>query len=167
MSKIETKQITLVSPNGLVEKTIDMGDDGIVKVNGVQVADTMSGVWTPNLTFGGLSVGITYNETYHYGVYSKVGKVVTFTGIAVLTSKGSSVGNASIIGLPFPISKISAFTVQLSNITYLGMAFAKGEATESKINLLQVTEGGTVSFLANTNFVNGSDFVISGSYLTD
>jgi hypothetical protein len=39
-SKLKLNEVLLQSPNGLVEKTLSMGDDGIVKMNGVQVADT-------------------------------------------------------------------------------------------------------------------------------
>lgn len=39
MSKIETKQITLVSENGLVEKNINLTNDGDVYVNGLKLVN--------------------------------------------------------------------------------------------------------------------------------
>jgi hypothetical protein len=57
------------------------------------------GTWTPALLFGGASVGITY--TSRQGAYVKQGKLLWVNFQINLSSKGSSVGNAIIGGLPF------------------------------------------------------------------
>src|SRR6266853_4291558 len=51
-------------------------------------------VATPALTFGGLSVGITYSG--RTSQYIKIGRAVTLKGQFILTSKGSSVGAAKV-----------------------------------------------------------------------
>jgi hypothetical protein len=39
------------------------------------LADYEEGTWTPGITFGGASAGVTYTSTQGY--YTKVGNVVT------------------------------------------------------------------------------------------
>jgi hypothetical protein len=58
------------------------------------------GTWTPNLKLDGVSVGMVYGT--QYGSYTKVGNRVTVDFIIVLTDKGSSSGNCTVTGLPFP-----------------------------------------------------------------
>lgn len=65
---------------------------------GVLSTYTATGTWTPTLTFGGASVGITY--TTQTGFYAQIGTVVCVWFTILLSSKGSSVGNASIGTLP-------------------------------------------------------------------
>jgi hypothetical protein len=60
--------------------------------------DYEEGTWTPVVSFGGASVGITGSFS---GTYTKVGNVVTVCYIINFTSKGSSTGNMLISGLPF------------------------------------------------------------------
>ena len=36
MSKLKTNEVVLISPNGLVEKSLSMGDDGVVKIDGIE-----------------------------------------------------------------------------------------------------------------------------------
>ena len=54
--------------------------------------------WTPGVSFGGGTTGITY--TSQAGVVSKIGDEVFAQFQIVLSSKGSSTGNAFITGLP-------------------------------------------------------------------
>jgi hypothetical protein len=58
-----------------------------------------SGTWIPALKFGGAAVGITYST--QAGAYSVFGDVVIANFRITLTNKGSSVGTASITGLPY------------------------------------------------------------------
>ena len=60
--------------------------------------DYEEGTWTPALTFGGGSTGITY--TVQEGGYTKIGRQVFCTGLLTLSNKGSSTGIAEIT-LPF------------------------------------------------------------------
>jgi hypothetical protein len=52
------------------------------------------GTWTPSITFGGGSTGLTTSSAY--GHYLKVGSLCYAYGRMVLTSKGSSTGNAEL-----------------------------------------------------------------------
>jgi hypothetical protein len=62
--------------------------------------DYEEGTWTPTLNFAGGTTGITY-AAVRSGRYTKVGRIVTVSFAIILTSKGSSTGNANISGLPF------------------------------------------------------------------
>ena len=64
---------------------------------GVTFLGTLTGTWTPVFQFGGASVGITGTFT---GTWSLTGDIMTYTMSAVFTSKGSSVGTATIVGAP-------------------------------------------------------------------
>ncbi|MGC9966392.1 MAG: hypothetical protein ABSE08_13400 [Syntrophobacteraceae bacterium] len=57
-----------------------------------------SGLWTPSLTFGGASVGMTYSS--RGGSYQVLGKVCVCAFALSLSAKGTSTGTAVITGLP-------------------------------------------------------------------
>jgi 3D (Asp-Asp-Asp) domain-containing protein len=61
--------------------------------------DYEEGTWTPGVSFGGASVGITY--TVQSGGYTKIGSQVTVWAQIAMSAKGSSTGTARITGLPF------------------------------------------------------------------
>ena len=87
--------------------------------------DYEEGTWTIQLTFGGASVGVTFSN--NTGWYVKLGKLVIVGGSFTLTAKGSSVGNASITGLPFTSQNTASLagalyfsrTIALTTITWL------------------------------------------------
>jgi hypothetical protein len=56
------------------------------------------GTFTPILSFGGGTTGITYAS--RSGTYQRVGNIVFYNAYCLLTSKGSSTGGAKITGLP-------------------------------------------------------------------
>lgn len=69
-------------------------------MTGVQlVTSSTSGTFTPTISFGGASVGVTYGT--QSGTYTLVGNRVIFDLIVVISAKGSSTGAAVIGGLPF------------------------------------------------------------------
>jgi hypothetical protein len=61
--------------------------------------DYEEGTWTPNLTFGGSSTGITYSV--QDGRYTKIGRIVTLQAFIRLSSRGSATGEARITSVPF------------------------------------------------------------------
>ena len=69
--------------------------------------DYEEGTWTPVITFGGNSVGVTYNAS-NGGYYTKVGRLVTITFVLDVSNKGSSTGSAVITGAPFSIINAQA-----------------------------------------------------------
>lgn len=75
-------------------------DDGTWRVLFNTLSGYEEGDFNTDLSFGGLSVGITY--TSRLCKYTKVGRLVIMTGLLTLSNKGSSVGGAAIT-LPFPV----------------------------------------------------------------
>jgi hypothetical protein len=64
--------------------------------------DYEKGTWTPNWTFNGNNVGLTYE--LQAGTYTKIGQQVFCYGAFNLTNKGTSTGSVLITGLPFTAS---------------------------------------------------------------
>jgi hypothetical protein len=61
--------------------------------------DYEEGTWTPGLSFGGGTTGITYSS--QTGTYTKIGDRVLWACRFILSNKGSSSGAAQLTGLPF------------------------------------------------------------------
>lgn len=57
------------------------------------------GAWTPGLSFGGASTGMTYDA--QVGQYTRIGNLVFLQFAIDLASKGSATGVAEVTGLPF------------------------------------------------------------------
>jgi hypothetical protein len=117
--------------------------------------DYEEGTFTPVLKFGGVTTGITYDST-PIGYYTKIGNLVTATGKFTLTSKGSSVGDTTITGLPFIINDggvAFSFPVTfIGNVTFSGQFFGLGLGATDAILLYQTTELGVTTYLNNSNF---------------
>jgi hypothetical protein len=60
--------------------------------------DYEEGTWTPTLTFGGGNTGLAATQL---GLYTKIGRQVSFVLYVALSAKGSSSGGATITGLPY------------------------------------------------------------------
>ena len=67
--------------------------------------DYEEGTWTPGVSFGNNSVGVTYSV--QTGEYTKIGRQVTVSGYVTLSNKGTSTGQLRIEGLPFPVRNSS------------------------------------------------------------
>jgi hypothetical protein len=131
--------------------------------------DYQEGVWTPVLAFGGNSVGITFSASYNTSSVTKIGSRVFVSGISILTSKGSSVGDATLKSLPFPADGVKGFSAvicSLAGVTFTGQYSAELDANADTINFYQVSNLGVQSALTNTNFSNSSAIVFSFSYFT-
>ncbi len=95
--------------------------------------------WTPAITFGGNSTGITYAASY--GTYTVKDNIVTVTFQITLASKGTSTGNARITGFPVPSNTgyfggaISPFATRLSGLS--GTVLASINGNSSNIDLFQ------------------------------
>ena len=128
--------------------------------------DYEEGTWTPSIEFGGASVGITYGR--QGGTYTKVGRKVTVFGDIILSSKGTSVGNARINNLPFTIlgttSAIPVASIRYNSVTFANQFQGYGNVSQTYINLEEITEAGAASTLTNSNFVNTSQIIVSMTY---
>lgn len=124
--------------------------------------------FTPTITFGGASVGITY--TTQQGYYVRIGDVVTFTTYIVLSSKGSSTGAMRVAGLPVASSgaadNFAAMGILLNNfgasVATQGMCYITPGST--LVDLQRFAAGAAVA-IVDTDAAATSTVLVSGSYL--
>lgn len=124
--------------------------------------------WTPNIQFGGAQVGITYgNQT---GWYTQLGDTVFYQFNIVLTSKGTSVGAATISNLPVAAGASNLGTAGLLQINVItlpvGTTYATTGVQGAGTSLSLFAFGTTVSgmVLDNASFANNSQIVGAGFY---
>jgi hypothetical protein len=128
--------------------------------------DYEEGTWTPSVAFGGASVGMTYDV--NSGTYTKIGRQVTVNGYIVLTSKGTSTGNATITGLPFTVGNtvgnFGAASLWFNSITFTNQFQGRVSQNQNDIGLFEITILGAVTNLTNVDFANNSQIMISVTY---
>jgi hypothetical protein len=130
--------------------------------------DYEENTWTPGISFGGGTTGITY--TTQVGHYTKVGNTVMVWGRVTLSSNGSSTGSARITGLPFATANISnlypvatiGYYVNLLFIT--GALYAYSDPNVSTINLTKDNAAGGTTPLTEANFGDTADLIFSMTY---
>jgi hypothetical protein len=129
--------------------------------------DYEEGTFTPGLTFGGGSTGMTFFD--RAGVYTKIGRQVTCTIYLALTAKGSSTGQALLTNLPFVNGNYnrgssSVANIRFDNISYSGSVQIFVSASSSSISFEQVSDAGTDSQITNTNFNDSTEMSITVTY---
>jgi hypothetical protein len=125
------------------------------------------GSFTPGLTFGGGSTGITYSN--QAGRYIKIGRLLHVQVYIALTSKGSSTGAAKVTGLPFTegagINSTSFYGVYESMASLSGNLNGTIGAGATEMELRTSTATGFTD-LTNTNFTNTSVLRLTALYRT-
>ena len=157
---------------GTSGKGIDFSADGNAAGMTSEVLDDYeTGTFTPTLTFGGASVGITYNTTKTYGWYTKIGNVVNIQLYIYLSAKGTSTGDAVIGGLPVASA---AGSDKYTPMSFLGnrVSLANNHASfignsATTIALRETSLAGTLTTLTSGNFVDNSAFMVNITYRTD
>jgi hypothetical protein len=116
--------------------------------------DYEEGTWTPVIKFAGNNVGMTFsNQT---GTYVKIGRQVIVWYIILLTAKGSSIGNATITGVPFAAGSYGHGVLDLnSGMTAVPATGGYGIIAGSEIYLRYNNTTGYADF-NNTMFTNTS-----------
>lgn len=137
-----------------------------IQMNPTTQTNMNSRSFTPVLAFGGASTGITYST--QFGLYNRVGNTVFFQISIILTSKGSSVGNATITGLPFPISSAyqPAFQAYLAimNSSPATTTYNIATLAGSTLTLLGALPTGAAGNYTDANFLDTSQIYINGTY---
>jgi len=131
-----------------------------------KLEDYEEGTWTPNIAFGGASVGVTYFA--QQGNYTKVGRLVQATGKLYVNAVGSSTGDFTITGLPFTLSASAnsdtAVAIRTDAVSYADVPAAFIIAGTSYITFTETTNAGTGSNLTNANIAFGSTITFTASY---
>ena len=125
--------------------------------------------WTPGISFGGGTTGITY--TTQVGSYERIGRQVTVRGYILLSAKGSSTGTARITGLPHVVANSDALSSAAGALTPKAITFAnqigmRAEKNASAIVLYECTEAGVETVIDDTDFANTSQVLFSLTYAT-
>lgn len=129
--------------------------------------DYEEGTWTPIVSFGFGTTGITYS--IQGGYYVKVGQMVLIQLRTIFTAKGSSTGNARISGLPFTCTTVTGqgYTPvtwgYYAGFTALPTPTGYIETGNAYINLSfhGATATGAIS---DASFTNTSDMIINAVY---
>jgi hypothetical protein len=128
--------------------------------------DYEEGTWTMGVSFGGASVGVTYNG--NTGTYTKIGRQVTVSGYIALSNKGSSTGSARVTGLPFTSlsgdSNLTAVTLWYNNTTFVGQFQGLVRTGQNYIDLTAITELGVIASMSNTNFADNTEILLNVTY---
>ena len=176
-----SKKITIAYLHNLLAPKATPTFTGLITNSGGQIAfpataipsagantldDYEEGSWTPDLQFGGAKVDITYSSVVGY--YVKKGREVSVTGYLQLTSKGTSVGDAIIAGLPFTVADNdaghTAVSLELKEISFANAFQGFASKNSSNVRLYELTEAGARTALTNGNFANDSRIMVSITY---
>lgn len=119
--------------------------------------------FTPTITFGGASVGVTYST--QEGSYTRVGNLCFFKILVILSNKGSSTGQIRLAGLPFSTADYASITVHILNSTGLtGAVKGLTGLGGTFIELWQSSATGDGAAVTNANATNTSYFLATGWY---
>lgn len=155
-----------VGPN-IYSGTITTEVNDVSNANAIIDGNTeTSGSWTPALTFGGGSTGLTTSTAA--GVYRISGGLLTFRIDFTLTAKGTSTGNAE-ISLPTGLPGNKDITVNCGSSQwpiYSGMSSVTSPSarTVSASSLRLLEQGtGAVLNMSESNFTDTSAFTLVGT----
>lgn len=126
-----------------------------------------SGAWTPDLSFGGATTGITYSS--RSGFYLRIGPLVLVQAVLILSSKGSATGNATISNLPATSSgSVYAWlTLAWQNMTssFVNMlGFVSTGSTQVSIRGITSAAATNVTNVTDASFANNSILYVHGAY---
>jgi hypothetical protein len=127
--------------------------------------DYEEGAFTPAISFGGGTTGITYS--IQSGQYAKVGRNVWVKALITLSAKGSSTGAMLLTGLPFAEAEALDCSCAIGNAGNLsgltGGLLAYVVGSSSTIALAQWGAAGSTQ-LTDAVFTNSTHFYVSGWY---
>jgi hypothetical protein len=166
ITAIETELVTSGLTNKLtVNAGIGFPATQAASTDANTLDDYEEGTFTPAVSFGGGTTGITYSTST--ARYLKVGKNVWINGIVTLTNKGSSTGAARLTGLPFAEGDTAATLLQVMQITgFSSVSVALGGIITASGSVATLVQQGAAGYstMDDTNFSNTSAFYFSGWY---
>ena len=143
--------------------------DGISFDSGSNIlGDYEKGTFTPVLSFGGGTTGITYS--LQAANYIRIGDLVNFNIRMVLTSKGTDTGIATITGLSITPDSSSPYhgVIACTNLTFSGN-YVEARIVDNSGFEVQVqnnTSGSATTSITDSGFANNTSLRISGSFIT-
>jgi hypothetical protein len=129
--------------------------------------DYEEGTFTPTITFGGGSTGITYST--QTGSYTKIGNKVFYFVYIILTSKGSSTGNASMTNMPFTATGSTAYVPAASWLGSMASLSSnlmiRSVTGTTTLDMYQIVSS-NYSSLTDANFTNSTLLQVAGFFTT-
>jgi hypothetical protein len=124
--------------------------------------DYEEGTWTPEMSFGNDTTGITYST--QVGTYEKIGRQVTVRCMVTLTNNGSGSGIAKLSGFPFTLLAASnaaaAFSI-FADVTLSGTYYASAvPQASSTFAYFRMSD----AYMTETQFTNTANFTFMTSY---
>jgi hypothetical protein len=122
--------------------------------------------WTPVMTFGGASTGITY---FNQGASAtREGNRVHVTLDFIIDDNGTATGAAAITGLPYAGSASfnQDFAINVNNGTLTGQLFGRIAPSATQITLF-VTNNGATAAADETNITNSCTMRAVFTYMVD
>ena len=116
--------------------------------------DYEEGTWTPGVTFGGGTTGITYST--QTGQYVKIGRFVYASFNIALSNKGSSTGSVQVTGLPFSISGAVSYGICAANTFSLNSTIQTVLQMSGGGTVMDIKQSGTDNNIGNTDFTNST-----------
>jgi hypothetical protein len=163
--QIDTSQ-NVVVPVGDIKVT--GANKGISFADNGDVLDIYrdSEAFTPTVTFGGGSTGVTYST--QAGRYTRIGNMVMFNIAIVLTSKGTDTGVFNITGLPFSVATTNSLAPTSHRLSYIttGATWLYSAVNGSNVIVYAASSGGLQVPISDTNVADNSQFYIQGTYFT-
>lgn len=162
-----TGRPSLLKPVNLVSGQLGFPATALPSADPNTLDDYEEGVWTPTISFGGASVGVTYGSPTS-GRYTKIGRTVIATGSVTLTSKGSSSGAAGLGGLPFSSANDGVYNAVTVGFA-AGFASVTGAVTATlapnfnRASLYHSNNGAGVG-LSNSHLTNTTQIIITAIY---
>ena len=124
--------------------------------------DYEEGSWTPSITLGGGSTGMTYSR--QEGHYTKIGRQVFAQFRITLTNKGTSTGQLRINGLPFTSANVFTST-GIDGQVHIAHDNGFNAGNVSNNAVAGYVEGGTTYLLLTTRDSNANLDTMSSSYI--
>lgn len=132
--------------------------------------DYESARWIPELKFGGQKTGITYAT--QLAQYTRINNTVFFSCELGLKSKGSSIGNSTIEGLPFVSSVLLSNSGAMGEIDHV--AIGSGNVwmwvlppSSTSISLRISSDDSSRILMNDSYFSDNSIVIFSGIYYID
>jgi hypothetical protein len=168
VAKIAANGDMTISSGNLIMGTSGKGidfsatGDGTGSMTSELFNDYEEGTFTPSLTFGGLSTGITYAD--RNGSYTKMGRIVIARVWIFLSNKGSATGSANVTGFPYTSRNatntyFSGMVGLVSSLPTLDKVFMNPNQTQISMQKTDASQS-----LADTDFTNSSYFVLTIVY---
>jgi hypothetical protein len=165
------RSITPVPGSVMTRNTVGGSELANLKLTGVASADPNTldfyeeGSFTPGISFGGATTGITYSE--RGGKYTRIGRMVHCVLNINLTNKGTATGDARITGLPFlvsPSNHVHPGSIQASGLSHTGSLNVRTEVNTTALLLASTATNGAFASLTNADFVNNTSLRVLVSY---